>query len=190
MWCRLIIPINVATFETTFETFKRSGLDLLCDHWSDFPPEYLRWIEEGCQLQVPQLMRDEGIRTEVQDAISDVLDGYELLVTPWPARQSSPPRTAAQKGPASVHGIDVDPLIGWFLTWPVDFSGHPVASIPAVPAARFSASLERSRLLAICSGERSHCRAPTSWAAGCQGWHAPGICLSRFHATTSAALVS
>jgi hypothetical protein len=76
-------------------------------------------------------MRDEGIRTEVQDAVSDVLDGYELLITPWPARQSSPPRTAAQKGPASVHGIDVDPLIGWFLTWPADFSGHPVASIPA-----------------------------------------------------------
>jgi hypothetical protein len=97
LWCRLIISINVAAFET----FKRSGLDLLCDHWSDFPPEYLRWIEEGCQLQVPQLMRDEGIRTEVQDAISDVLDGYELLITPWPARQSSPPRTAAQKGPAS-----------------------------------------------------------------------------------------
>ena len=82
----------------TFETFKRSGLDLLYDHWSAFPPEYLRWIEEGCQLQVPQLMRDEGIRAEVQDAVSDGLDGYELLITPWPARQSSPLRTAAQKG--------------------------------------------------------------------------------------------
>ena len=55
LWCRLIVPVNVATFET----FKRSGLDLLCDHWSDFPPEYLGWIEECCQLQVPQLMRDE-----------------------------------------------------------------------------------------------------------------------------------
>jgi amidase len=43
LWCRLIIPINVATFET----FKRSGPDLLGDHRSDFPPEYLRWIEEG-----------------------------------------------------------------------------------------------------------------------------------------------
>ena len=94
MWCRLIIPINVATLKT----FKRSGLDLLCDYWGDFPPEYLCWIEEGCQLQVPQLMRDEGIRTEVQDGVSDGLDGYKLLITRWPARQSSPLRTAAQKG--------------------------------------------------------------------------------------------
>ena len=38
-----------------------------------------------------------------------------------------------------------------------------------VPAARFSASLERSGLLAICSGEGSRCRAPTSWAAGLSG---------------------
>jgi len=100
----------------TFETFRRSGLGLPCDHWSDLPPGYLGWIEDGCQLQVPQLMRDEGIRTEGRDAISDVLDGNELLIIAWPARQSSPRRTAVQKGPASVHGIDVDPLIGWFLT--------------------------------------------------------------------------
>ena len=38
LWCRLIIPINVATFET----FKRFRPDLLGDHRSDFPPEYLR----------------------------------------------------------------------------------------------------------------------------------------------------
>jgi hypothetical protein len=43
LWCRLIISINVATFGT----FKRSGLDLLAGHRSDFPSEYLRWIEEG-----------------------------------------------------------------------------------------------------------------------------------------------
>lgn len=77
MWCRLIISINVATFETTFETFKRSGLDLLSDHWSDFPPEYLCWIEEGCQLQAPRLMRDEGVplqrlTTFCMDAAVDV----------------------------------------------------------------------------------------------------------------------
>lgn len=51
----------------------------------------------------------------------------------------------------------------------VDCAGHPAASIPAVPAARFRASLERSGLLAICSGEGSRCSEPTSWAAGLSG---------------------
>jgi amidase len=111
LWCRLIIPINVATFET----FKRSGLDLLCDHWSDFPPEYLRWIEDGCQLQVPQLMRDEGSAQRFRTRSR----------TGWAAMSSSSPLACppvltatdgSTKGPASVHSIDVDPLIGWFLT--------------------------------------------------------------------------
>src|SRR3954471_685896 len=61
LWCRLIIPINVAAFEN----FKRAGQDLLADHRDDFPPEYLRWIDEGYELRVPQLMRDEEMRTEI-----------------------------------------------------------------------------------------------------------------------------
>jgi hypothetical protein len=54
----------------------------------------------------------------------------------------------------------LDPWIAWATLRP---QSQPV------PAARFSASLERSGLLAICSGEGSHCRAPTSWAAGLSG---------------------
>ena len=34
LWCRLIMPLNVQTFEI----FKRAGLDLLKDHRDDFPP--------------------------------------------------------------------------------------------------------------------------------------------------------
>ncbi len=34
-------------------------------------------------------------------------------------------------GPSEVNGEAVDPLIGWCLTYPVNFTGHPAASIPA-----------------------------------------------------------
>jgi amidase len=47
LWCRLIIPINIATFES----FKREGMDLLGDHRDDFPQEYLRWVDEGYELR-------------------------------------------------------------------------------------------------------------------------------------------
>jgi amidase len=128
LWCRLIAPINVATFEN----FKRSGLDLLADHRDDFPPEYLRWIEEGYQMRVPQLMRDEEVRTEVYDAIQDVLADHDLLITPTLACLPVPNAADGNtKGPASVQGVEVDPLIGWCLTYPVNFTGHPAASIPA-----------------------------------------------------------
>jgi amidase/aspartyl-tRNA(Asn)/glutamyl-tRNA(Gln) amidotransferase subunit A len=128
LWCRLIIPINVATFEN----FKRNGIDLLADHRDDFPPEYLRWIEEGYELRVPQLMRDEETRTEIYDAIQAVLADHDLLVTPTlaclPVENADDGNT---KGPSRVGDVEVDPLIGWCLTYPVNFSGHPAASIPA-----------------------------------------------------------
>jgi amidase len=128
LWCRLIAPINVATFEL----FKRNGLDLLRDHRDDFPAEYLRWIDAGYELTVPQLMRDEETRTEIYDAIQGALDDHELLVTPTLA--CLPVENAADgdtKGPSRIGDVEVDPLIGWCLTYPVNFSGHPAASIPA-----------------------------------------------------------
>jgi amidase/aspartyl-tRNA(Asn)/glutamyl-tRNA(Gln) amidotransferase subunit A len=34
-------------------------------------------------------------------------------------------------GPSSINGEEIDPLIGWCLTYFVNFTGHPAASIPA-----------------------------------------------------------
>jgi amidase len=128
LWCRLIIPTNIATFEM----FKRQGLDLLGDHREDFPPEYLRWIDEGYRLEVPQLMRDQEMRTEVYDAVQGVFESHDLLVTPTlaclPVENTDDGNT---KGPTEVDGVRVDPLIGWCLTYPINFTGHPAASIPA-----------------------------------------------------------
>jgi amidase len=128
LWCRLIIPINIETFEN----FKLGGLDLLADHRDDFPPEYLRWIDEGYEWRTAELMRDEELRTEIYDAIESALANHELLVTPTlaclPVQNATDGNT---KGPTQVDGVEVDPLIGWCLTYPVNFSGHPAASIPA-----------------------------------------------------------
>jgi amidase/aspartyl-tRNA(Asn)/glutamyl-tRNA(Gln) amidotransferase subunit A len=128
LWCRLIIPINIATFEN----FKRQGLDLLADHRDDFPPEYLRWIDEGYELRTADLMRDEELRSEIYDAIQAVLEDHQLLVTPTLACLAVENATDGNtKGPTEINGVEVDPLIGWCLTYPVNFSGHPAASIPA-----------------------------------------------------------
>jgi amidase len=128
LWCRLIIPINVEAFEM----FKAQGLDLLADHREDFPPEYLRWVDEGYRMTVPEVMRDQEMRTEVYDAIQGVLEDHDLLVTPTlaclPVENADDGNT---KGPTEINGVEVDPLIGWCLTYPINFSGHPAASIPA-----------------------------------------------------------
>jgi Asp-tRNA(Asn)/Glu-tRNA(Gln) amidotransferase A subunit family amidase len=52
------MPTNVETFENV----KRDGMDLLADCREDFPPEYLRWVEEGYRLSALDLSRDQQVR--------------------------------------------------------------------------------------------------------------------------------
>lgn len=128
VWCRLIMPLNISVLEN----FKRQRIDLLRDHREDFPPEYLEWIETGYRMTIMDFIRDQEIRTEVYDAIQNVLHRYDLLVTPTVATVAVDNATDGNtKGPREIEGQAVDPLIGWCLTYFVNFTGHPAASVPA-----------------------------------------------------------
>jgi len=128
LWCRLIMPLNLQGFDT----MKAAGFDLMGQHRDDFPPEYLHWIEVGEKMSALDFMRDQAIRTEVYDAIQGVMDNYDLLITPTlaclPVKNSDDGNT---KGPSEINGETVDPLIGWCLTYPINYTGHPACSIPA-----------------------------------------------------------
>lgn len=128
LWCRMIIPINVQTFEG----FKAGGLDLLADHRDDLPPEFLRWLEVGYEMSALDVLRDQEIRTEVYDAIQGVFVDYDLIVGPTlaclPVDNGDDGNTV---GPTSINGVEVDPLIGWCPTYLFNYTGHPAASIPA-----------------------------------------------------------
>ncbi len=128
LWCRQIMLLNVEAFEN----FKANGLDLLKDHRDDFPPQYLAWLEHAYQMSILDIIRDQNMRSEIYDAIQGVLNQYDLLVTPTLA--CLPVENAADgntMGPTEINGEQVDPLIGWCLTYFINFTGHPAASIPA-----------------------------------------------------------
>ena len=116
----------------SLETFKKNGLDLLRDHRADLPPELLRWLEIGSKLTAADHLRDQEMRTEVYDAVQGVLDNHDLLATPTlaclPVDNADDGNTL---GPAEINGEAVDRLIGWCLTYPINYTGHPAASIPA-----------------------------------------------------------
>jgi amidase len=117
---------------TSLEGFKAFGFDLLGRHRGDFPPEYLHWVDKYRDMTVVQYFADQAMRTEVYDAVQAVLCDCDLLVTPTlaclPVDNASDGNTI---GPTEIAGEEVDPLIGWCLTYPLNFSGHPAASIPA-----------------------------------------------------------
>jgi len=127
-WTRLIMPLNIAALEG----MKGFGIDLMGEHRADFPPDYLSRIDSGRSLSAMDIVRDQAIRTEVYDAIQTVLSTHDLLVSPTVACMPVDNATDGDtKGPTQVDGVEVDPLIGWCLTYLTNFSGHPTASIPA-----------------------------------------------------------
>jgi amidase len=128
LWCRLIAPLNIEGLDG----LKAQGLDVLGEHRDDFPPEYLRWIDEGRRLTALDVLSDQRMRTHVYDRIQQVLRSHDLLVTPTLAALPVPNAEDGNTvGPSTIDGVDVDPLIGWCLTYLINFTGHPAASIPA-----------------------------------------------------------
>ena len=128
LWCRLIIPRNIASLEAA----GAKGPDLLGEHRNDFPPEYLHWIEAGYKLSAVDFYKDQEIRTEIYDCIQRVFSEYDLLVTPTLACLAVDNADDGNTvGPTEINGEAVDPLIGWCLTYLINFTGHPAASIPA-----------------------------------------------------------
>ena len=128
LWCRLVMPICLSFHEN----MKNNGLDLLKDYKNDFPEEYVSWIEKSYNMKVIDHYKDQEIRTEIFEKIQNILNEYDLLITPtlacMPVNNSKDGNTV---GPSSINGQNIDPLIGWCLTYLVNFTGHPAASIPA-----------------------------------------------------------
>lgn len=128
LWYRLMMPLNLGAIEA----HKAWGQDFLEDHRDDFPPEYLHWIERGQQMTAADQRQDQIARSDIYDAIQGVFASYDLLVTPTLATLPSRNQPGGNtRGPEEVNGEPVDQGIGWCLTYPFNFTGHPAASIPA-----------------------------------------------------------
>ena len=78
------------------------------------------------------LRRDEISRSTIYDVITDQLEQFDYLVTPTLATSSiANAGNGPIIGPTSIEGEQVEPLLGWSLGFPFNFTGHPAVSIPA-----------------------------------------------------------
>ncbi|KIL37014.1 hypothetical protein SD71_04875 [Cohnella kolymensis] len=90
----------------------------------------MEWLEKGYQLTILDMIRDQQMRTEIYGAIQNVSNEYDLLITPTLACLPVENRTDGNTmGPTEINGEPIDPLIGWWMTYFTNFTGHPSASI-------------------------------------------------------------
>lgn len=112
--------------------FARAGIDIAGERRALMTDELLELIEIGRRMTAVEHRLDDTIRTDVLDAVEDVFETVDLLVCP--TLGALPPRNAQDGdtlGPREIAGRPVDPGVGWCLTYPFNFSGHPAASVPA-----------------------------------------------------------
>lgn len=128
LWMR---QIGVFQAETA-EVLKRDGYDITDALSGDICDELLSLIDRGRATSALDYRMDQWIRTDVFEAIESVFDEVDILLTPTVATAGIPNATDGNtKGPSVVAGEQVDPLLGWCLTYPTNFSGHPSISVPA-----------------------------------------------------------
>lgn len=129
VWMREIAVRCVATAES----FKNEGIvDLLGEHREELTPEFASMLELGQEMSAVEYKLADLVRTEILDALEDLFERYDLLLAPTLAVASVDNADDGNTvGPSAVNGEEVDPLLGWCLTYPINFTGHPAASVPA-----------------------------------------------------------
>lgn len=120
-------------FTDVFEGLSASqDIDLLGDFRSELSPELVDLVAGVQGLRAVEARADDRLRTRTLDGLEDVLVHHDAIVTPTVGVPPFPNAAdGGTIGPSFVSGQEVDPLLGWALTYPVNFCGHPAASVPA-----------------------------------------------------------
>lgn len=105
------------------------GIDMYGDHREDLPDSIVEKIEDGRQMGALELGAQQSRITTFYRTIHALFEEYDLLVTP--TLSIEPPSTEYVSGPPEIDGTEVPSALGWFLTWPFNFTATPNASIPA-----------------------------------------------------------
>ncbi|MCR5795558.1 MAG: amidase [Solobacterium sp.] len=128
LWCRSIC-FDTAT---DMELWKQRGFDIVRDHRDELPEEFIYWNDVMFRSTVMDIRAINEMRTEILDVQEDVFRGYDLILSPVtvcpPVRNTDDGNT---KGPVSLNGKPVEPLIGFCETFFENFTGNPAASVPA-----------------------------------------------------------
>lgn len=107
--------------------YQNEGLDLS----KDLPEELIYWNDRALK-EKERLFEYVKAKLALKSVFDHLFQEYDLILSPvtccLPPLNSDDGNT---KGPESINGQKVDPLIGFAMTYLVNFIGNPACSIPA-----------------------------------------------------------
>ncbi|WP_433617026.1 amidase [Dactylosporangium sp. CA-139114] len=120
------------------------GVDLLADDIAEhLAPEFAEMIRRGDATSAAAYRHGDFLRIAVHAAFERTLARYDAILSPTVAALAVPNAAdGGTLGPADIGGVAVDPQIGWCLTYPANFSGHPAISIPAGQHGHFPVGMQ------------------------------------------------
>jgi amidase/aspartyl-tRNA(Asn)/glutamyl-tRNA(Gln) amidotransferase subunit A len=127
LWCRLI---TAGTF-SALRNLKLAGIDLLGDNRDELPQPLLYWLAWVAGQSLEEMQRDQELRSIVFDSFANQFLDYDLIVSPTTA--ALPVSNAADgltTGPHALNGVEIDPQIGWCMTYLTNMIGHAATSVP------------------------------------------------------------
>lgn len=90
-------------------------------------PGLLAMIRVGLKVSAVEYKRLEVARAGLWARFEELFKNYDLLLTPTLA---VPAFAVDSPGPYRINGKEVNPYRSWMLTYPMNMTGHPAASIP------------------------------------------------------------
>jgi len=109
-----------------------AGIDLLGRHRDDLCPEFVALLERGRRLSALEAKHGDLLRTRVFDALQGVFARHDALLCPTLGVPAVPNAAGGGTlGPESIAGQRTERTIGFCLTHPINFTGHPAVSVPA-----------------------------------------------------------
>ena len=128
LWLRQMAMVHLELAHNS----KALGIDLLDEHNDQLNPSFAKTLEIGQAMSAWDQRAGESLRAKVYDPIQNVLDEYDVLVTPTLTVPPVPNATDGDTlGPVEVNGEEMERCIGWCMTYPINYTGNPAASIPA-----------------------------------------------------------
>jgi len=126
-------------FENPIENIEKPWFDLWCgliaSFYADLPdeqfslldPKVQEFIKIGTELTAMDYLKSNIARDETWLKLKEILDEYDAIITPTTA---IPAFSLNKWGPKEINGKKINPMHGWFLTYPINLTGHPTSSVP------------------------------------------------------------